>query len=161
MAVSIAHRGKEVIVSIRAFPKFDELPIDMASQIIYSQVVPACEEKKVRLSNRGNQTSLLTEGAVEIYNQKTHTDTLFNVERIQAAFAILDDLFLPTVDFNTDSDSSDFRKDVERLQRESITNGDLIVALMLKGYSARFGTTKESVNAHFQLTCLKKQVTHD
>ena len=157
MAVSATQGPKGATVKIPPYPNFDQLPIDVATQVIYTQVVPSCEAKKVRLSSEGNHTSPLCKEGVEVYDQKKQKYSLFNVERIQSVFAILEDLFQPTIEFNLSSDSSDFRKSIEKKLEEFISNGEVIVAMLLKGHTARFGKETEGMlaNAHFKVSCLK------
>jgi hypothetical protein len=143
---------KAISISITAVPKFDELPIDLAVQLIYDRVVSICEEKKIRLSWEGNHSALGKKG-VEAYDRKKEQHTLFNVETVQLAFANVDDLLIPAE--NTGCDSLDLSQTLTDHCKDKVHQGDLIVAMLLKGYSAYFREGHKDKNPSFQVSYFK------
>ncbi len=142
--------SKGVTISVDQIYNFHELSKALANQVIEDKVILACENKGVKLSGYGNHTgrgSLLT---VEKYDEEKREHKLFNVPRIQRAFASLDAIVVPRSQYKTGSYG--LKHTVEISQEEYISNGDLIVAMILKGYSARFGkqTEEMAVNCEFK-----------
>lgn len=48
-----------ITVSFRKINNFDELSEEAASEILYEELVPACEAKGVKLSFNGNECRIL------------------------------------------------------------------------------------------------------
>ena len=155
MTTKLANGLKGTTVSISPVPKFNELPIDIATQIIYDRVVTVCEEKRVKLSWEGNH-SPLGRKEIAVYYRKKQQRILFNVEMVQIAFEVLDDLIIRSRNYNKTKNSTDISQDVTQYCKEFISNGDLIVAMLLKGYWARFGKKRMLQNAHFNVSLMRK-----
>ena len=128
---------KGVTVSYPVVAGFDKLPTGEAEKILYNELVPACEKKGVKLSANGNNAAGTSICDVEKYTQEKAEHKLFNIERIQKAFASLDEIIQPASYYKAHSYS--LKHTVERYQKEYLTNGDLIAAMLLKGHQARFG----------------------
>lgn len=133
-------------VSMNPVPNFNTLSVADATDIIYTQLIPACEEKGVKLSGYGNHAGLGSLVAVAKYNAEKAARTLFDVTRIQKIFAQLDHLLAPTVHFKRGSYG--LKHFVEGIQKEYASNGDLIVAMLMKGYHARFAKKGEPLNVN-------------
>ncbi len=149
--------SKGVTISVGQVYDFDKLSEEQASQFIEEQVVPACENKGVKLSRYGNHTGGGSLVAVEKYDEEKLEHNLFNVSRSQSVFAPLDGIVVPATQYNTYSYG--LKHTVEQSQGEYISNGDLIGAMLLKGYAARFGKQTEgmAVNCEFKAKVLVKK----
>ncbi len=144
--------ARGAIVSFQQIDDFDQLPLEEAEAVLYDNLIPACEAKGVMLSAYGNHASRGSLSKVEIYNQEKAEHKLFDVERVQSAFAILNQIVQPCSQYKTGSYG--LKHTVEKvLPGGSLRNGDLIAAMLIKGYKARFGMRNESmaVNAMFQV----------
>lgn len=136
-------------VSMNPVPNFNTLSVVDATDIIYTQLIPACEEIGIKLSQYGNHGGRGSLVKVDSYDAQKETRTLFDVPRIQRIFGQLEHLLAPTAGFETNSYG--LKHSVERIQKEYATNGDLIVAMLMKGYEARFAEIGEllGVNCEF------------
>lgn len=136
-------------VSIGLIQNFDQFSLETATHIIYKEIIPRCEANSIKLSCYGNHASKETICSVEKYDEEKKENRLFNIERIQKAFKCLDEVIskaaLPSVG------SYYFKHVVEKHQKDYITNGDCIVAMLLKGYKADFGFPFRHVNCQFTL----------
>ena len=143
-----------VTVSVTSVDDFDQLSTKDANVIIDNHIIPACESKGVKLSSYGNHVGKGSLSGVEKYDEEKAAHQLFNVERIQKAFAALDAMVGQMSQYKTGSYG--LKHTVENHQGEYISNGDLIVAMLLKGYDARFGKQTESmsVNCEFKVKAL-------
>lgn len=141
-------------VSYRNVPGFHELPIQEATGLIYQELVPVCEAKGVLLSSYGNNSGLGSLKNVASYQQDKAARLLFDVPRVQKVFASIDNIAQPASTFRTGSYGLKHR--VEERQGEYLTNGDLIVCMLLKGYQAKFGKRGEQleVNCMFKAKLL-------
>lgn len=144
----MAVASKGAIVSFPAIPNFHQLSTKAAQDILYGQLIPACEAQKVKLSCYGNHAGAGTLKNVEEYDHDKAAHKLFNVERIKKAFASLDAIVKSMSKYTIGSYG--LKHTVENYQGEYITNGDLIAAMMLKGYEARFGKKTESMDVNCQ-----------
>ncbi len=146
--------SKGVTISVGQVYDFDKLSEEHARQFIEEQVIPACENKGVKLSRYGNHAGEGSFVTVEKYDEKKQEHTLFNVKRIQKVFASLDAIVIPTTQYKVGSYG--LKQVVEKYQHKDISNGDLIVAMLLKGYAARFGKQTEgmAVNCEFKAKVL-------
>lgn len=139
------------IVSFQAVENFDQMELDVAEGVLYNDLIPACEKKGVFLSSYGNHAGRGNLFNVEKYNQEKEEHKLFDVKRIQKAFTQMNEMAQPCSQYNTGSYG--FKHSVERHQKSYIANGDLIAAMLLRGYSARFGKRNEDmeVNCEFKV----------
>lgn len=151
---------KGTIVTFHAVNNFNQLTQDEATNIIYDQLIPALEAKGVLLSEYGNHRGRGTLVNVEEYNQKKAAHTLFNVERIQRAFASIPIIVQNVSQYKTGSYGLKHRVEEHSSQKANgqigyITNGDTIVAMLLHGYEARFGKKNDdmAVNCEFKVKC--------
>lgn len=152
MSVSVSHG---VTISMNPIPNFDKISEAEAKNIVYNQIVPNCESRGVKLSKYGNHVGNGSLCSVEQYDEDKKGENLFNIKRIQQAFSDLDKIVKPLSQYKVGSYG--LKHTVEKFQKEGyICNGDLIVAMLVKGYGARFGKTNESleVNCMFKAKVL-------
>ncbi len=140
--------ASSTIVSLQEVSNFHNLSFQNAQDIIYKQLVPACEAKGIFLSSYGNHAGQNSLCKVEEYNLKKNQCNLFNVKRIQKAFNSMQALIQNTSSYQTGSYG--LKNVVEAHQKSSISNGDLIATMLLKGYSANFGSPAK-VNCTFMV----------
>lgn len=136
-------------VAIGLIQNFDKFSHQTATRIVYDEIIPICEKKGIKLSSYGNHASTETLSSVEVYDREKKGGRLFNIERIQKAFRCLDDV-ISTIAIQSVG-SYHFKHVVERHQKEYITNGDCIIAMLVKGYPADFGSSSLHVNCQFRL----------
>lgn len=151
---------KGAIVTFHVIDNFNQLPLDEATNIIYDQLIPACEAQGVMLSAYGNHRARGALCNVEDYNQKKDARTLFDIARIQRAFASIPIIVQNVSQFKTGSYGLKHRVEEHPSQKGNgqigyIANGDTIVAMLLHGYEARFGkkTEEMAVNCDFKVKC--------
>lgn len=147
--------SRGVIVSFREVDNFHQLPLEEATNILYNELLPICEAKGVMLSSYGNHAGQGSLSNVEKYNEEKASHQLFNVKRIQQAFASIHLIVQNTSQYKAGSYGLKHVVENHPSQTEYryISNGDLIVAMLLKGYEARFGKRTEamSVNCEFKV----------
>ncbi len=139
-------------VSIEAVPDFDKLRLEEATNIVYEKIVPACEENRVLLSSNGNHNSTRSPEIKE-YNEMKADKKLFDeesIQRIQKIFPFIAKHCQELSSYNEDNTSYGLKHFLEE-NAGYCTNGEFIVAMLLHGYSARFGTDEMSINAHFKV----------
>jgi hypothetical protein len=124
-------------VQFRRIEGFDRLPAEHAQNIIYKDLLPACENAGILLSRYGN---LACEGAPEPdqkYRPLKESRELFNIARVQQAYQAI-------VVFEANKSMPGFCSLKEKVnnQVEGITTGDLVVALLLRGHIANFHSPK-------------------
>lgn len=144
-------------VTFKEVPNFDRLSAQKAQNIIYDELIPACESQRVKLSARGNHAAKEAPWngiTVEEYDSNKTAHTLFDVARIQRAFAFLPTIVCGTPEYKTGSFR--MRDAIARYQNESITYGDTIAAMLLRGYSVRFGGPTEpmTLSCSFKVSVL-------
>ncbi|KAG4072778.1 hypothetical protein HA402_005255 [Bradysia odoriphaga] len=146
-------------ITFRSVSDFNQLSLEEAINIIYEELIPACEEKGVLLSQYGNHAGGGTIVTLEEYERKRECRNLFDLKRIQKAFVEIDEIIRPTSDYKISSYG--FKHIVEKhgFEPKYISNGDVIVTMLLKGYAARFGKRNEpiGVNCEFKAAVLKKR----
>jgi len=133
-------------ITFGAVENFHALPLAEATAIIYDQLIPICEKQKVKLSEYGNHNAWGSLVSVQKYEEKKAQKKLFDVPRIQSAFASIHEMIAVTSQYKTGSYG--LKHVVERLQGEYITNGDLIVAMLMRGHTARFGKRGQGLNVN-------------
>jgi len=136
-------------ITLAACPGFHELSESNATRYLYDQVVPQLAKRKIYLSKYGNHNSFGTLSFVVNYAQLKETEQLFDIERIQKAFSIIDQFIVTKKRYERNSYGlkHQIEKDLPG-DIKYITNGDFIVAMLLKGYKARFGKSKKSLNVN-------------
>ena len=140
-----------IVVRMDLVPDFDKLPEADAYNIVNGEVVATCDAKRVLLSDYGNCNSYRSLVSEKEYFKQRDNMNLFHVERIQKVFADLDQIVRPFGRYETGSYGLKHR--VEEYQNEYVTNGDTIVAMLLKGYPAKFNSKQDkspSVNCTFK-----------
>jgi len=117
---------------------------------IYNTVLPACEQKGVYLSRDGNHNG--PGGLVNNnkYLEGKQAQTLFSIERICSTCLALPTLVTQASQYK--EYSYGLKHNVEKSEpKEYLSNGDLIVAMLLSGYDARFGKgNSKDVNCDFK-----------
>jgi len=129
-------------ISLKPIPNlFHTFSLEGAENIIYNQLVPACEAKGVMLSRYGNHASAKGVRNIEQYERLKEEHDLFNIEKVQAAFASINFVLRRTAQYEV---SSYYLGDV----MGELDHGDLIAAMLLKGYSARFAKKGEPLDVN-------------
>jgi hypothetical protein len=141
-----------VTVSFPSVLDFDQLSLDDATRVVYDQVIPACEAQGIKLSKYGNHAAPSSSVPIAEYDQQKAARQLFDVARIQRVFAQLDGIVQEASKYKIGSYTLKHR--VEKYQHNKVTNGDTIVAMLVKGYAARFGKKNVgmTVNCVFKAT---------
>ncbi|MDN3505607.1 MAG: hypothetical protein P0S96_00045 [Simkaniaceae bacterium] len=149
MAAATIPRG--ATIQIDAVPNFDTLTEDAAEAVLYDTLVPACEAKGVMLSQYGNHAASGTVVSAQEYRESKAGKKLFNVQRVQKAFASVHGIVENRTTYK--SGSYGLKHVFEKQQSEYLSNGDLIAAMLVQGYAARFGKQTEGadVNAEFKV----------
>lgn len=138
-------------IEFRRVDGFATMPAEEASAIIYDELLPVCEEKNVKLSEYGNHNAPGSVVPVREYESGKAAKKLFNIERIRRVIVELNRFIKEK---STYSDSSySLKHKIEDKQGEYLTNGDLIVAMLVSGYAARFAKKDEplDVNCFFKV----------
>jgi len=141
-------------VCFRHVQSYDHLPRDEATRIVYDDLLPFCQSKGVELSQYGNLNSYIAHkdfhNPSHEYYSRFPTRTLLNIERIQQAFYLLPNLVTTATKYLINS--AELARIVEVIQGEHLSNGDLIAAMLMRGYTARFAKKGQAsqVNAEFK-----------
>ncbi len=131
-------------MTIKFYPvnNFDSLSYDEAKRVIYDNLLSCCEAKGVYLSQSGNLRSSEAPrtgkflSPVDEYTYKKDMKQLFDIERVQRAFHVLDKCVQETSQFQKNGGALKAR--IENWQHEELSYGDFVAAMMLKGFAARF-----------------------
>lgn len=156
----MAVRSKGSTVSFREVPDFAQLSLEEATRIVYDELIPACENKEVMLSGYGNHNATDSLCNLENYNTKKIRNSLFNVERIQKAFVSIPNIVQSHSQYRIGSYGLKHVVERDPSHNEYIPNGELIAAMLLKGYKARFGKRNETigVNCEFQVKIKNREM---
>ena len=121
-------------VTMRSVPNFDKLSIGVATDLIYQELLPACEAKGVRLIPEGHD--VYNSGN---YEQLKQDQTIFDVARVQRAFAAVDFIYQPASRYQS------IQKPLFECHPQGgyVSGGELMAAMILKGYTARFAKIGE------------------
>ena len=163
--MSLAIKG--VTVAFREVAKFDQLTDDEAKHLIYDELIPVCERAGVKLSDYGNHLGIESLLSVEDYEVRKGEQQLFNVKRIKKAFqdliVLLEDQtepkdlsFSAVVIEKTDyfeTSSQKLKTTLVSYFNPEIKKGDLVVAMLLKGFRAQFGSRGESLQIDCDFNC--------
>lgn len=157
-AVKMSPQG--VTVSTTPVPDFERLSVEEATQIIYTRVIGDCEAKGVKLSRDGNLTVIQYPELLEKYESLKLSRGLFDVGRVQRAFAAIPKEVRPLQSYRVTSGG--LKHHVEAKQEDYLARGDLIVAMLLRGYGARFGKQTEGmkVDCDFKATVVTAPLNH-
>jgi len=150
---ALALRG--VTITLAQVSNFHELSHQEAKSILYNSVIPTCESKGVFLSSYGNHVGQGSLTTVEKYNAEKAEHKLFDVERVQSAFAGMLGIIERASTYKVGSYG--LKHVVEKHQGEYLTNGDLIAAMLLHGFEARFGKRTEQMNVNCDFKAKVKQ----
>jgi hypothetical protein len=148
-------KGECMTVQFPGVVGFDKLSPQQAEDQIYNVLIPVCEKQEIYLSDYGNHNSPGSMRAIQKYQKLKADKTLFDIARIQRAFSKIDQFIEATKDYEISSYG--FKHTVEKLQKEYITNGDLIVVMLMKGYSARFEDIDQLLDVNCEFTAKLKQ----
>ncbi len=95
---------------------FNLLPAQQAMDVVYGQLLHACQSQGIQTLNHH-----------------------YSIRRIQQAYASLDRLVQPCDQYKLHSGHLKRRCDYQtRVPHFDVTHGELIVAMLLKGYAANF-----------------------
>lgn len=132
-------------VITRPILNFDQLTIDKAYHILQDEIVPICKEHRVKLAIY-HSTEFFT--LVKKYKKK---DNLCSVEKVQKIFSFLDLDHEVTNHFKQSIGLYSLKQIIKEKKSESVTNGECIAAMLLKGYIADFAVdrSKLKVNCAF------------
>ncbi|HSX13802.1 MAG TPA: Rossmann-like fold-containing protein [Chlamydiales bacterium] len=131
-------------VRFEAVRDFHKLPEDEAKRILYEGLLSACEKKGIQLAPEGHWP----QGSR--YADLKNNQTTFDVERVQRAFACADSIYKPASEFS-DIDKGHFE---DHPQVGYVGGGEMLAAMMLKGYPAKFAEEGEEpeLRAQFPVT---------
>ncbi len=124
-------------VEFRYIGNFETLPLEEAERIIYEELVPLLESKKIKLSSYGNHNSEQTLSSIREYNNLKAQRKLFDIPRIQLVCRDFQEM-MQIYRRYTGQTSYGLKHDIERYQHLYISNGDCIVAMIVNGLRARF-----------------------
>src|SRR3990167_11217717 len=133
-------------VTFREVSDFHLLPDDQAVKVLYDELIPACERKKVCLSQYGNHNTFGALLSIADYNKKKEDKKLFDLQRIKTAFQAIPEMLQPITTYKLGSYG--LKHTVEKRQNEYLTNGDLIATMLMQGYKARFAKSGEPLNVN-------------
>lgn len=129
-------------VQFRRIEGFDQLPAEHAQNIIYEQLLPACENAGILLYSYGNLAYEEAPEPSQKYRPLKENRELFNIARVQKAYQAI-------VAFEANNSMPGFctlkekvKDQIEGISIEGITTGDLVVALLLRGHIANFHSPK-------------------
>jgi hypothetical protein len=144
--------SSDITVSCKCAQDFDIFTIDRASEIVYEKVLKKCEEQGVYLSQYGNHAGLGSRCTIEDYYEKKGDHELFDIKKIQDIFDEIQPLMRRSRRL---SDSWSLTcKIAKKCNERMLWNGDFIVAMILSGYPAHFGTIiAPTINASFKAQC--------
>jgi hypothetical protein len=142
-------------IQINKIHNFHQLPTEQAQAVIYDQIVPACESKGICLSRYGNHSGQGAILDISRYTREKGLQALFNVDRIKTVYLQFDSLVQPTIQYQ--ANSYGLKHEIEKVQNEFLTPGDLIIAMLLHGYKARFGKNgnPSNINCEFKVKWVK------
>lgn len=127
---------------------FDQLSVDQAYRILDKEIVPICKKKGVKLSVYCRTLSL---SSVKKYNSEKQKSKLCNVEKVQKVFKLLDKEVVSCI--HQSISLFTLKNIIKRDKGESITNGECIAAMLVKGYIADFALDqgKLGINCKFYI----------
>ena len=132
---------------------FGDLSASEAERILYERVVPACEAKRVHLTDSGNVTAPnATCNVTQVeYETRKKGRRLLDVEAVQMAFDTLPDLIEKAKTYKISSYGL-HRQVAAANDGAFVSSGATIAAMLLLGHAARFGTRggPRDVNAEFK-----------
>lgn len=133
---------------MRPILNFDQLSVDQAYRVLHNEIVPICKKNGVKLSVYCATHSL---GSIKKYNTEKQKSKLCNVEKVQKVFRLLDEEVVSSIHQSISLFS--LRNIIKRDKGESITNGECIAAMLVKGYIADFvlDRGKFGVNCQFYI----------
>lgn len=115
-------------VQFRTVPNFHQLPVEQAHRILYEELLPACEEQGIKLAPEGHVPG------GNRYEETKNTQTTFDIARVQRAFTAVDFIYQPAEEY-----SHICKPLFERHpQGGYVGGGEMIAAMILKGYTAKF-----------------------
>lgn len=129
-----------VIVTFRKIYNFHKLSETDAKSIIYEELIPLCESFNIRLSFYGNHGSEESYETIDEYEKYKNNKTLFNVSKIQQAYCCISENLRLTrnMKYKLSLQSIKYVMEAHLKKFDFISPGDLIIAMLVKGYSAKF-----------------------
>lgn len=126
-------------------PQFDQKSPSEAKEIIYGRVLASCEAGHVYLSSYGNHAGMYSQASRGQYEIDKTCNTLFEIARVQKVFAAIPELVRPI--WHPHLTTPDLQAVVEK-KFGNIPQGEIILAMLLHGFKARFGfKTNQSKSA--------------
>ena len=117
-------------------PQFDQKSPLEAKEIIYGRVLASCEAGNVYLSSYGNHAGMYSQAPIGQYELDKVSHKLFDIARVQKVFAAIPELVKSIR--HPRLTTPDLQAVVEK-KCGSIPQGEIILAMLLHGYKARFG----------------------
>lgn len=144
------------IITFRKIYNFHKFSNETAKNIIYDELIPLCESLGIKLSFYGNHESNDSYENIDEYEKYKKTQTLFNITKIQEAFKYINEIIKFHSDYHLSPLSLQYviKEFKSNDKCNFISPGDLIVAMLLNGYSAKFSQT--SIYCYFNAFYKKK-----
>lgn len=122
-------------IQFRPIPNFHQLPSEEASRILYQELLPACEAEGVKLAPEGH----VPDGSR--YEQTKKTQTTFDIACVQRAFSAADFIYQPAKKYRS------IHKILFEMHPQGgyVSGGEMIAAMILKGYTAKFDDDQGSL----------------
>jgi len=133
-------------MSTGAYVQFNGFQSQNLQEIISQEILPTLEKRGILLSDYGNHASQRSlRDPIEYWKKKKVGQLGFNESCIQACAARINDLMTPAGRYMLDTSygiKAVFERYLAQVQGKSgyqyISNGDMIMALLIKGYRLRF-----------------------
>ena len=145
-------------VSFKYQHLFYAMPPHQADSIIYNEMVPRCEENGIYISQYGNHSGENSLLSVEDYYKMKSEHKLFNITKIQKIFEELPYTVKMGSQFRITSYDLSQHLTSKLQSSTEIADGDLIAAMLLQGYTARFGKKgqENTVYCEFKATLSRR-----
>jgi len=143
-------------ISFRSIDNFDCIPKEDAENIIYNELLPLCETTHIHLSSYGNDSGKASKRPLEAYEKNKPLHKLFDIEKIQKAFTYIP-LYMKSTSLQLRVNSSLLKREIETKQNASFSHGDVIVAALMRGFTASFQRLDEpTIDCQFHAEWIAK-----
>lgn len=124
---------------------FNHLTVLEASHVVYGKLLPACQSQGVLLTYEGN----LADPKNRVKNPQAFPN--FDISRIQEVFAKLEGIVKTSDEFELHTLAVKHQIEWGGFYA---THGEVIVAMLLKGYAVSFGPANQSFYGNFNAALL-------